>query len=91
MPATAAGHAPIAAEPPRLTRREQEVLTLVAAGHSNRRIAEIMWVAEQSIRFHLANAIRKLGVRNRIGASRAAEQYGLIEQPLWPEFPPDAA
>ena len=78
------------ADAPVLTRREREVLTLAAAGHSNARIAEVMWVAEQSIRFHLANIFRKLRVRNRIGAIRTAEHYGLIDRwRLWPELPPD--
>lgn len=78
------------AERPVLTRREREVLTLAAAGYSNARIAETMWVAEQSIRFHLTNVFRKLRVSSRIGAIRSAEHYGLIERwRLWPELPPD--
>ena len=62
---------------PQLTRREQEILTLVAYGHSNRRIAEIMWVAAQTVKFHLGNVYRKLGVRNRAEAVEAARRLGL--------------
>jgi DNA-binding CsgD family transcriptional regulator len=92
MPGTASELVSAPAEPPLLTRREREVLMLAAEGYSNRRIAEIMWVAEQSIRFHLSNVFRKLGVTNRTGAIRSAEHYGLIEPRPWPpEPPPDLA
>jgi DNA-binding NarL/FixJ family response regulator len=78
------------ADPPVLTRREREVLTLAAAGYSNARIAEAMWVADQSVRFYFANIFRKLRVRSRIGAIRTAEHHGLIDRwRLWPELPPD--
>jgi DNA-binding NarL/FixJ family response regulator len=79
------------ADHPILTRREREILTLAAAGYSNARIAEVMWVADQSVKFHFSNIFRKLRVRNRIGAIRAAEHHGLIDRwRLWPELPPDA-
>ncbi len=78
------------AEHPVLTRREREVLTLAAAGHSNASIANVMWLAEQAVKFHLTSIFGKLRVRNRIGAIRAAEHYGLIDRwRLWPELPPD--
>ena len=78
------------ADAPVLTSREQEILTLAAAGYSNARIAQAMWIAEQSIKFHLANVFRKLRVSNRVGAIRTAEHYGLIDRwRLWPELPPD--
>jgi DNA-binding NarL/FixJ family response regulator len=60
-----------------LTRREQEILMLAAAGHSNGRIAEILWVAAQTVKFHLADVYRKLGVRNRAEAVEAARRLGL--------------
>ena len=62
---------------PHLTRREQEILMLVADGHSNRRIAEIMWVAAQTVKFHLTDVYRKLGVRNRAEAVEEARRLGL--------------
>ena len=78
------------AERPSLTRHEREVLTLAAAGYSNARIAEVMWVAPQAIRLYLSNIFRKLRVKNRVGAIRTAEHYGLIDRwRLWPELPPD--
>ena len=62
---------------PDLTRREQEVLMLAAAGHSNGRIAEIMWVAAQTVKFHLSSVYSKLGVRSRAEAVEAARRLGL--------------
>src|SRR4051794_14588085 len=51
-----------------LTRREREILALVAAGHSNARLGRMLWVTEQTIKFHLSNIYRKLGVSNRTEA-----------------------
>ena len=62
-----------------LLHGEARVLTR-RAGYSNARIAEVMWVADQSVRFHLANIFRKLRVKNRIGAIRSAEHHGLIDR-----------
>ena len=70
----------------RLTRRELEILRLVAQGRSNREVAKHLWATEQTMRFHLANACRKLGVRNRVEASRCAFTHGLVD----PHDEPDA-
>jgi DNA-binding NarL/FixJ family response regulator len=53
-----------------LTDRELEILQLVAQGHTNGRIARELWVTEQTVKFHLSNTYRKLGVANRTEASR---------------------
>ena len=55
-----------------LTDRELEILKLVAEGHTNGRIARELWVTEQTVKFHLSNTYRKLGVANRTEASRYA-------------------
>ncbi len=55
-----------------LTDRELEILRLVAQGHTNARIARELWVTEQTVKFHLSNTYRKLGVANRTEASRYA-------------------
>jgi DNA-binding NarL/FixJ family response regulator len=61
-----------------LTRRELEVLTLVAEGHSNAQLARMLWVTEQTVKFHLSNIYRKLNVSNRTEASRWAQVHGLL-------------
>jgi len=63
-----------------LTRREREILALVAEGHSNRELARMLWVTEQTVKFHLSNIYRKLEVANRTEASRWAHRHGLVAQ-----------
>jgi len=62
-----------------LTRREIDILRLAAEGHSNVRIARILWVTEQTVKFHLSNVYRKINVTNRTEASRWAQMYGLLD------------
>lgn len=69
---------------PRLTRRESEVLRLVAEGKSNAEVARSLWVTEQTVKFHLSNVYRKLEVSNRTEASRWAQRNGLLEGPARP-------
>jgi DNA-binding NarL/FixJ family response regulator len=64
-----------------LTRREREILQLVAEGHSNAQLARMLWVTEQTVKFHLSNIYRKLGVSNRTEASRWAQRQGLLDNP----------
>lgn len=66
----------------RLTRREIEILRLVAEGRSNREVAKELWVTDQTVKFHLANTYRKLGVRNRVEASQWAFTRGLVRPEL---------
>jgi DNA-binding NarL/FixJ family response regulator len=76
-----------------LTAREQEILLLVASGASNARIATRLWVTEQTVKFHLSNVYRKLGVANRTQASHFAHISGLVAQTAHPApvAMPDAA
>jgi DNA-binding NarL/FixJ family response regulator len=53
-----------------LTKREMEILALVAQGYANIRVASLLWVTEQTVKFHLSNIYRKLGVANRTEATR---------------------
>ncbi|HEX7255098.1 MAG TPA: response regulator transcription factor [Gaiellaceae bacterium] len=64
---------------PGLTRRELEILRLVAEGHSNAQLARMLWVTEQTVKFHLSNIYRKLDVANRTEASRWAQLHGLLD------------
>jgi len=77
--ATAAGAAKAAG----LTDREAVILGALARGLSNEQIAKELWVAEQTVKFHLTNVYRKLGVSNRTEAARYAYQQGLVESPLY--------
>jgi len=63
-----------------LTRRELEILRLVAEGHSNSQLAQMLWVTEQTVKFHLSNIYRKLDVANRTEASRWAQLHGLLPE-----------
>ena len=66
---------------PGLTRRELEILQLVAEGLSNAELARKVWVTEQTVKFHLSNIYRKLSVSNRTEASRWAQLHGLLPTP----------
>ena len=61
-----------------LTKRELEILRLVAEGHTNAQMARTLWVTEQTVKFHLSNIYRKLGVANRTEAGRWAQLSGLL-------------
>jgi len=62
-----------------LTPREQEVVKLVAEAHTNKEIAEILHLAEKTVENHRSNAMRKLGMRDRVELVRYAIRKGLIE------------
>jgi DNA-binding NarL/FixJ family response regulator len=71
-----------------LTRRELETLALMAEGRSNREIARMLWITEETVKFHLANVYRKLNVANRTEASHWAHEHGLfapLSQIPWAE------
>lgn len=53
------------------TTRERQVLELIAKGMSNREIAEALNLHEMTIRIHVANLLRKLGMQNRVGLAMA--------------------
>jgi DNA-binding NarL/FixJ family response regulator len=62
----------------RLTARELEILRLMAGGATNSSVAQQLWVTEQTVKFHLSNIYRKLGVANRTEASHYAHTHGLL-------------
>ncbi|NWJ47873.1 MAG: response regulator transcription factor [Chloroflexi bacterium] len=62
-----------------LSEREKQVLQGVARGQSNREIAEVLIVGEETVRTHLKSAFRKLGVNDRTLAVVVALKKGLIQ------------
>jgi len=60
-----------------LSERETVVLEAVARGLSNREIGRELWISEQTVKFHLRNLYRKLGVSSRTEAARYAYRSGL--------------
>jgi DNA-binding CsgD family transcriptional regulator/pimeloyl-ACP methyl ester carboxylesterase len=62
---------------PHLSRREMEVLGLVAAGKSNAQIAEELSISQHTVIRHVANIFAKIGVTNRTQAATYAHQHGL--------------
>jgi DNA-binding CsgD family transcriptional regulator len=77
-PATpAAGGPPTPAERLGLTPREVEVLALVAAGRSNRQIAQALFISPKTASVHVSNILAKLGVAGRVEAAAVAYRLGL--------------
>ena len=62
----------------RLTRREREVLELIARGRSNKRIALELGIAEKTVKTHVGHVLAKLGVTDRTQAALLAVQEGLV-------------
>lgn len=62
---------------PTLTARELEIVHLAARGYTNAQIAERLWVTTWTVKFHLVNVYRKLGVSNRTQAARYLFEQGL--------------
>ena len=61
-----------------LTRREQEVLRLLAQGLSNKAMARLLVISEKTIEFHLKNLFEKLNVTSRIAAALWAKEHDLL-------------
>ncbi len=61
-----------------LTKRERTLLDAIARGLSTKSISRELWISEKTVKFHLTNIYRKLGVHNRTGAMRYAFENGLV-------------
>lgn len=64
-----------------LTDRELEILRLVASGATNSVIARQLWITQQTVKFHVSNVYRKLGVANRTEACHYAHMNGIAASP----------
>jgi DNA-binding NarL/FixJ family response regulator len=67
-----------ARERERLTRREREVLELIAGGQSNKRIALALGISEKTVKAHVGHVLAKLGVTDRTQAALLAVREGLV-------------
>ncbi|HKX68986.1 MAG TPA: helix-turn-helix transcriptional regulator [Intrasporangium sp.] len=70
-------HRPGPESPGGLTRREREVLALLAAGRSNREIGEQLFISDRTVARHVTNIFHKIGVTSRTQATRYALDHGL--------------
>jgi DNA-binding NarL/FixJ family response regulator len=62
-----------------LSAREQEVVKLIAEGHTSEEIAELLVISKKTVERHRANILEKLGMRNRVELTRYAIRRGLVE------------
>ena len=62
-----------------LTPREEEIVKLIAEGHSSKEIAETLVISAKTVDRHRANILQKLGMRDRLDLARYAIRAGLIE------------
>ncbi|MDX2709432.1 response regulator transcription factor [Streptomyces sp. PA03-6a] len=62
-----------------VTDREEEILKLVAEGHTSREIGDILFISAKTVERHRANILQKLGLRDRLELTRYAIRAGLIE------------
>ncbi len=67
------------ANPAGLTRREIEILHLLALGLRNLEIAEKLFLSEKTVDHHISSVLSKLGAKSRLDAVRKASQLGLLQ------------
>ena len=62
-----------------LTRREREIVTLIADSYTGREIADALVISEKTVERHRANILLKLGLRDRVALTRYASRRGHVE------------
>ncbi len=67
-----------APDAPRITKREQEILALIADGLSNKEIADRLFVSENTVKTHSSRLFEKLSVNRRTQAVQVGQRFGLI-------------
>lgn len=68
----------VASELNKLSPREREILAFVARGHSNKEIARELDLAESTVKIHVQNILRKLGLASRVQAAVFAVEHGVV-------------
>jgi DNA-binding NarL/FixJ family response regulator len=72
-------HAPVTEKPAVLSRREREIVALVAQGFRNREIADKLFISEQTVKNHMHNIFEKIGVQDRLELALYAIYHRLYE------------
>ncbi len=67
-----------------LTKRELEVLEVIASGAANQTIADALFISRDTVRNHVASILQKLGAHSKLEAVAIALQRGIIEPPSGP-------
>jgi PAS domain S-box-containing protein len=67
---------------PQLTRRQREILELIASGHSTSEIATTLTLSKETVRNHVRGVLRELHVHTRLEAIAAARRLGLLAPPV---------
>ncbi|MCU0339513.1 MAG: response regulator transcription factor [Spirosomaceae bacterium] len=62
----------------KLTMREQEIIKLIATGHSSKRIAELLFLSERTVETHRKNIYHKLCIHTNIELAKYAQKYHLV-------------
>ncbi|MDO4784444.1 MAG: response regulator transcription factor [Propionibacteriaceae bacterium] len=62
-----------------LTRREQQIVKLIAEGYSGREIANLLFLSPKTVERHRSNVLEKLGMRDRVDLTRFAIRVGLVD------------
>ena len=70
-----------------LTRREHQTIDLISHGYSNKEIARRMFISENTVKYHLKNAYRKLQVRARAQAVLRIESSARVDMQAGPRLP----
>ena len=68
-----------------LTSREQEIMVLLAQGHTNKQIAEKLFISPKTVENHRSNILRKLDLHSTLDLVRYAARLGIIDVDLWKE------
>jgi DNA-binding NarL/FixJ family response regulator len=66
----------------RLTKREQDVLLLLVKGHTNKEMADLMFISEKTVKNHLTSIFRKLGVKDRTQAAVYALKNNIVDDEI---------
>jgi DNA-binding NarL/FixJ family response regulator len=66
-----------------LSEREKEVLRLLAEGHTNQEVADILFISRKTVENHRANIVHKTGIQGKVDLTKYAARLGLIDLDLW--------